>query len=755
MKLSTSKPKHKLSFEISKAPSQKSERSKHGFYSEFEIIKPNPNVSTYSLPSLKPGPDETLKDKCCNKNCLLTLIPILKWLPHYKLSYLKPDCMAGITVSILLVPQALAYAQLAGLPPEWGLYASVMPVILYTIWSTSTKVATGPGAPTAIMVASAVSGVMVDLGIDADDPQYEELYQSIAMTFSFVCGIIFIIFGLIRAGFIIVFLSRPVMTGFIMSAAFIILINQFRGLFGLDIDRYPVFYETLIAVVQNYKTIHLWTTLISAASLLILFFPKFYKKIPKWVPTPLIVIVLNIVISYLLDLESVGVAVVGAEIISGFPTPEPPNFEYMANVFPSAIVVTIVSFMGNIALAKGFEQKTKETYQQQLSEWERYDAGLTNMKMHDNKNNEIDLEGKADDEEEDERKMGDKPPIKPLTLPPIDVNANMEFIAYGMANLVGAFFSSQVISASFSRSALNVEMNGHSQFSSFVRVIICVFCLLFLMPLLSPLPKCVLASVVTVAVYRLIKNGVNEFKFLWSVSKMELIEFLVAVLLPLYVGLEIGIFISIGTSIITNLLRHSFASIIFLGQLPSAVSGDAAYVDCELFKNAQNVPHIKIVEMKAGLSFSNNIRLVDKLRELLADGNKYIVVSLNLTSFIDTTAIRQIVTIFEDAKTSYICFSQCRPKVIELIRRYQQSTDKFPANVKTFISTHDAVIYLQSIRNQHKKNNDPDYSSGEEEDILPSIQETFPKQSMDNYYITPKIEDVQVSHDLVPQFTRI
>ena len=198
---------------------------------------------------MKPGPDQTYKEKysescssCCSKKLFYNLFPVAQWIPSYNLQWLKRDLMAGITVSILLVPQSLAYATLAGLPPEWGLYASVMPILFYVIWGTSTQIAVGPVAPTAIMVASAVEGVVASLGSSSTDPDYHELYQTIAMTLSFVCGVILIIFGLIRAGFIIVFLSRPVMTGFIMSAAFIIFINQFRSLLGLDIVKsYIVF----------------------------------------------------------------------------------------------------------------------------------------------------------------------------------------------------------------------------------------------------------------------------------------------------------------------------------------------------------------------------------------------------------------------------------------------------------------------------------------------------------------------------------
>eukprot|EP01083_Nonionella_stella_P142994 443512_1 len=779
----------------------KTQSSKHGFYKEFSLINTNANhslkkkslsrIDTFKK-KVKPLSDETYCSKSylsrfCNGQCLFTLFPLFQWLPHYQCGWLKRDLMAGVTVAILLVPQSLAYATLAGLPPEWGLYASVMPIFFYVFWSTSCSVAVGPVAPTAIMVASAVEGVMSNLGYTSSSEGYDELYQSIAMTLSFVVGIILIVFGMIRAGFIIVFLSRPVMIGFIMSAAFIILINQFRSLLGLDMDRYPLFYQSLIAVIQSLNTIHWYTAMISVISLFILFLPKccLRGKIPKWVPIPLIVIVLWILISYLMDLESLGVAIVGADIQSGFPAPKPPNFDYIGDVFAAAVVVAIVSYMGSIALAKGFDQKTQETYKQQLSAynaWHKDQVEIAELPVQlpvklpanareskeviikskefiiksDDKDEHIpketdtfsmQSESAASSDDEDDVSI-DKPPIKPLDLPPIKLSPNVEFIAFGIANLLGSFFSSQAVSASFSRSALNFDMNGHTQISSVIQATICLLCLLFLMPLLSPLPKCVLASLVTVSVYRLIKNGVHEFIFLTRVSRIELIEFCVAFFAPLVIGLEIGIFLSIGTSIIVNLLRHSFASIIYLGRLESKMSDDAEYVDCALFKQAKSIPHVTIIEMKAELAFSNNNQLVDKIRHLLAGGNKYIVVSLNLTSFIDTTAIRQIVTIFEDAKGAFICLSQCRPKVIELINRFEEDTDEFPDNIKTFVSTHDAVLYLRSMRSKMLHKSEAFGSDIDSDEPLSSLDYNFDTYTGDTG-VTPiarsKIQSATVS----------
>eukprot|EP00488_Nonionellina_sp_1-RS-2012_P003040 TRINITY_DN6183_c0_g1_i1.p1 TRINITY_DN6183_c0_g1~~TRINITY_DN6183_c0_g1_i1.p1 ORF type:complete len:186 (+),score=44.29 TRINITY_DN6183_c0_g1_i1:508-1065(+) len=182
------------------------------------------------------------------------------------------------------------------------------------------------------------------------------------------------------------------------------------------------------------------------------------------------------------------------------------------------------------------------------------------------------------------------------------------------------------------------------------------------MPFLSPLPKCVLAAVVLTAVYRLISSGIQEMVFLWRVSKLELIEFGVVLIAPLLIGMEMGIFLAIATSIIVNLLRHTFASVVNLGRLQTNKHDDVEYVDIDSFKQAKRVPHVIIIEMKAELSFSNSLRLVDNIRDLLADGKKYIVVSLNLTSFIDTSAIREIIVLFSDAKGSYICYRNVDPK---------------------------------------------------------------------------------------------
>lgn len=531
-------------------------------------------------------------------------------------------------MSILGVPQCLAYALLAGLPPEWGLYASVIPIAMYVIWGTSTQIALGTVATTAIMIATAVESIMIHREIPDNAPGYDELYQSLVITLAFACGIVRIVFGLIRAGFIVVFLSRPVMTGFIFSVALIILINQFRSLLGLDIHRYPVFYQTFVAVVTNLGTINWWNTLISSISLFILFLPK-WITMPRWVPMPLIVIVLFSVISYFLNLEE-KVSIIGNEIKPGLPSLKAPNFEYIGDVWHGAVIIAIVSYMGSIALAKEFEQKVSEQYKRELAEYNEWlanggkdeeDENASDDDQTDVEDNGHDLEkgvgtpsadkklsqkSSAEDDAYKKAVTNKKRPEKPLPLAPIDVDPNMELIAYGMANMLGCFFSGMIVSGSFSRSALKWEMRASTQVASGIQAFICLMCLLFLMPLLAPLPKCVLAAVVTISVYRLIKNGIKEFRFLLKVSRIELVEYLVAVLVPLFVGLELGILVSIGTSVVVNLLRHTFSTITTLGALKSSNSDQVEYVDFECYEDATEVPHITILEMRAEMGFVNN-----------------------------------------------------------------------------------------------------------------------------------------------------
>ena len=214
------------------------------------------------------------------------------------------------------------------------------------------------------------------------------------------------------------------------------------------------------------------------------------------------------------------------------------------------------------------------------------------------------------------------------------------------------------------------------------------------MPSLAPLPNAVLAAVVAISVHRLIANGISEIAFLWRVSRIELVEFMAALIAPLVVGLEIGIFIAIGCSILIHLLRHSFADIVRLGPIETTgQSTNRRYVALSQYGDAQVV----IMELSAEISFSNSRRLVDGVRALLVEGTRFIVVSMASTQIIDTTSLAQIESLFAETKGSYIAFTECRPSVVAMIKRFESKKQAFPSNVMLFGSTDDAVLYFEGM----------------------------------------------------------
>ena len=236
--------------------------------------------------------------------------------------------------------------------------------------------------------------------------------------------------------------------------------------------------------------------------------------------------------------------------------------------------------------------------------------------------------------------------------------------------------------------------------------------LLFLMKLLSPLPKCVLASVVAISVHRLIKNGIIELKFLWNINRIELWEFLGAFVLPLIIGLEWGIVVAMGLSIIVYLYKISNASIVELGQIKHG--NNYEYLPMELFTKTNNelikpnkINGLIILELGAQLSWTNNKILIDKINNNLYNNNiNYIVISMSRTQFIDTTALRSILTKFNEIKNCYITLASVTNEVKLLFDRYKlKFGNNYPNNLRITLTIHDAVESYKKYLNNNNNNN--------------------------------------------------
>ena len=274
------------------------------------------------------------------------LAPITAWAPRYDRRDLRSDIIAGFTVSALLVPQGLAYALLAGLPPQVGLYASIVPVIVYAIFGTSRQLAVGPVAIVSLMTATALGGLY---------EQDTEAYLAGAAVLALLVGAVHLVLRFGRLGFVTNFLSHSVLVGFTAASAVIIVASQIKHVLGISIPRTESVLETTIEVARNADATHAATLALGSSCIIgFLVLKRFAKK----VPAALIVLLASIAASQLFDLESRGVQTVG-EIPSDLPGFSIPTFDggALGTLTAAAIAITLVGFMESIAVAKVYARR--------------------------------------------------------------------------------------------------------------------------------------------------------------------------------------------------------------------------------------------------------------------------------------------------------------------------------------------------------------------------------------------------------------
>ncbi|MFY0599654.1 MAG: solute carrier family 26 protein [Cyclobacteriaceae bacterium] len=276
------------------------------------------------------------------------IFPFIEWLSTYRKEYLKGDLFAGLTVGVMLIPQGMAYAMIAGLPPVYGLYASVVPQIIYAIFGTSRQLSVAPVAMDSLLVAAGVS-VLASGGTEA--------YISYAILLAFFVGAFQLLLGVFRLGFITNLLSKPVITGFTSAAALIIGTSQLNHVLGVDLSKGTQVFETLLEISSKWSEIH-WLT--SLVGILGVAFIIFVRKINKSIPGSLFAVVLGIVAVYMFQLQENGVSIV-KEIPDGMPHFSIPNFslDKWRELLPLAFTISIVAFMESFSVSKALETKQK------------------------------------------------------------------------------------------------------------------------------------------------------------------------------------------------------------------------------------------------------------------------------------------------------------------------------------------------------------------------------------------------------------
>lgn len=421
------------------------------------------------------------------------VLPAYGWLRSYKRSDLSGDLFAGLTLAVMLVPQGMAYALLAGLPPIMGLYAGTVPVIVYALFSSSRYLSPGPVAIVSLLTFSGVSTLA--------EPGSDE-YVALALLLALMVGVIHLALGLFRIGFMINFLSHPVISGFTSAAAIVIALSQLKYLLGIDLPSDLSTLGLLAEAVRragetNPITVALGLGSIGGLVLLRKYLPRF--------PGSLLVVVAATLAVYLFDLEERGVEIVG-EVPGRLPSLSLPPLDLaqVSALAPTALIITFVGLVESIAVAKA-------------------------MALRENQK----------------------------------IEPNQELNALGMGNLTAAFFSTYPIAGSFSRTAVNYEAGARSQLSSITTAVLIILTLLFLTPLFYYLPNAVLAAIVMVAVYGLIQ--LKEARSLLRIKRGDGLSFLLTFFLTLLIGVERGLILGALFSILAFIRGTAYPNITELG----------------------------------------------------------------------------------------------------------------------------------------------------------------------------------------------
>ncbi len=438
-------------------------------------------------------------------NRLTRFIPILTWLPRYDRAWLTIDVIAGLTLWGLVVPEAMAYAGIAGLPPQAGLYTLLATLLIYALLGTSRHLVVQATSATAALIASSVTAALVASAVTtASDP---DTYQAYASAFVLVTGLVFLVAGIARLGFITQFLSKPVMDGFVMGLAIFVAVGQLNKLFGVSKpDGNTV--ERFFGIIKELPQANWVTFAVGAMALALLFLlPRWSKKIPAG----LVVLFASIGLSAALDLHGkYGVAIVGT-LPQGLPSltlPQVPLLTYLAMVLP-AIGVLLVAYSEALGVAHEFAEKHG-----------------------------------------------------------YEVDSDQELNAHAVANLVSAVFGGMIAGGSMSASAVKEGAGAHTQVTNLVTWVVTIITVLFLTPLFTALPEAVLAALIIHAVWHIIVS--RKLQQVRLVSRVEFWFGALALAGVLVIDVLQGMVIGLLASLLFVVYRSSRPHISSLGRVPGA-----------------------------------------------------------------------------------------------------------------------------------------------------------------------------------------
>ena len=502
--------------------------------------------------------------------------PFLEWLPNYKQQNLRGDLSAGLTVGVMLIPQGMAYAMIAGLPPIYGLYASLVPILIYALFGTSRQLAVGPVAMVSLLIAAGV-GKMAETG--------SANYIELALLLALMVGVIQFALGLFRLGFIVNFLSHPVLSGFTSAAALIIGLSQLKHLLGIEIPRSHFIHEIVINAFWDISETNLFTLGIGLGGIFTIIL---LKRLSKAIPGSLIAVAAGIAVVYFGGVFNNGVQIVG-EVPSGLPAFTLPVIDGSAlgELMPIALTIALVGFMESIAVAKAIQARHKS----------------------------------------------------------YKVDANQELIGLGLANIAGAFFRSFPTTGGFSRTAVNDGAGAKTGLSSIVSAVLIGLTLLFLTPLFYYLPNAILAAVIMVAVFGLIDY--KEAVILWKSDRTEFVMLIATFLATLALGIEQGILTGVILSLGMVIYRSAYPHMAVLGKIPGTTHYRNINRFAEAVESKEVL--IVRIDAQLYFANSQNFKdwVLSKI-EQKGTGLKVLILSAQAINAVDSTAVHMLKDLLDE-----------------------------------------------------------------------------------------------------------
>jgi SulP family sulfate permease len=538
-------------------------------------------------------------------------LPILDWAPRLTRAQLVNDAFAAVIVTIMLVPQSLAYAMLAGLPPVVGLYASILPLIAYALFGTSRALAVGPVAVVSLMTAAAVAPIAAP-----GSPEY----VAAAITLAFLSGLLLLAMAVLRLGFLANFLSHPVISGFITASGILIAAGQLRHILGVRVegDTLPAILVGLAGAIGN---ANLPTLAIGLAALGFLFWarrslkgllrraglgPRSADLLAK--AGPLAAIIVSILAVRAFGLEAAGVRLVG-EIPAGLPPFAMPALDpalWLA-LLPAAVLISLVGFVESVSVAQTLAAKRRQR-----------------------------------------------------------IVPNQELVGLGTANIAAAVSGGYPVTGGFARSVVNFDAGAETPLAGAITALGILAATLFLTPLFRFLPQAVLAATIIVAVLSLVDLGAIRRTFAYS--KADFAAMAATILLVLLVGVEAGILAGVGLSLVLLLWRTSTPHIAVVGQVP----GTEHFRNVERHAVLTS-PVLLSLRVDESLYFANARFLEERvLAEVAArPGLRHVVLMCSAVNMIDASALESLEAIADRLRSAGVGFhlSEVKGPVMDRLKR--------------------------------------------------------------------------------------